>query len=202
MLTVPLTVQAQAKEEQAYGAVNLRMSTASISKWVTNSSRKCCCRCFESHMWSQPPPPLFFLFFYFSIMSEEWFQWQTMAPTRMVPSFSSRTPNSPTWIWSTQCLESMSSFCWGSLDTAWCLQCYCCSHLTLLHPTQSHRRLGNTGWTWKAACQWEDVPAAHWNSHQGRDDTCQSFCALTILKCAGGSSIEVVDCGSHSKVGE
>lgn len=114
-LTAPLTVQAQAKEEQVYGAVNLKMSTASISKWVNNSSRKfcCCCCCFESHMWSQPPHPPF----YFSIMSEEWFQWQTMAPTRMVPSFSSHTPNSPTWIWSTQCLESMSSFCWGSLDT-------------------------------------------------------------------------------------
>lgn len=46
---------------------------------------------------------------YFSITSEEWFLWQTMAPTPMAPSFSSHTPNSPTWIWSTQCLESMSS---------------------------------------------------------------------------------------------
>lgn len=112
MLTVSLTAQAQAKEEQVYGAVNLKMSTANISKWVSISSRKFCC-CLESHMLSQTlsHPPL-----YFSIMSEEWFQWQTMAPTPMAPSFSSHTPNSPTWIWSTQCLESMSSL---SVEDRW-----------------------------------------------------------------------------------
>lgn len=124
MVVFILTVQEQAKVDQVSGAVNLKTSTASISKWVSHPER------------------LLLLFrisylvttlasCYFSIMSEGWFQWQTMAPTPMVPSFSSHMPNSLIWTWSTQCLESMSPFCWGLLDTDECLLGCCCCWLNL-----------------------------------------------------------------------
>lgn len=116
----------------------------------------------------------------------------------MAPSFSSHMPNSPTWTWSTQCLESKLCLCCevaklradlGKRTAAkivklyisqWHTQLLLLKRLWLTSHQQGYRWPGNLGWNRETSCKWENIPPSDWNTHKGCDHPRQPICWMII----------------------
>lgn len=110
----------------------------------------------RNHMFTVPC----FCIFLSSTMSGGWWPWQIMDLIPTLHSSISPTPNSLTWTWNTQCLESMSlSFCWIHYTTVYR------SLINYALLPQNNRWFRDSGWVGETPRSRKDVSAFEWGPH-------------------------------------